>query len=608
MQENNLMGSQKGTPMQRWHSFKVTCIFLTILLLFSLIIQVSSASSETLITNSQGGLYFTGSSSDPLTMYQDAVGGNLDVGIRLCGFGQRYVGGFYAINVSGSYIYSLITYQNSANALSYTDASIGGGCYDVTGGFLTVSPSQLTTPNPDVNKAAFPARLWTGYDVVSNPGAMTTFAIGGNDSYLRGNYSVQSAFNYTTRKVTIQSPDIIFETTSANFTKNANDSQFGLASDRQMVVGLCSDSNGATCSDGGLYTNASSFPLSYSSDLIASQINDQQTHIRYIVINGLGVPFCVGSNLQIAVTNITPIPAYYSQNLTIQTTVTNRLDTTTQTQGGNVPIITPFSVNLLIYNATNNAQIYSNQSTTINPSLVPSASSTVSFTYPAYVHSGNYTAYVTVDNLGAIAECNESDNTANSTFYVNPIVTPTIRIDGVQTNTFATPNIPYFMNISMKNSDNDTLPNATVQIVEVNGLNINSGTQLYNITSGASASITKSGVVSKSISQVVTNHEGNVTFNYIPTYNQLYSSTYGYLQTTQYIGSDSRYITGTLANGTTFAFIVNGTLTTQYPLYIASFTFNVSTIQKSVSNNITMAQSFDNMYRVFSNFIRILVG
>ncbi len=593
--------------------------FLSTVLLISviftlLLVSVASASNTTMITNNQGGIYFTGTASDPMTFYQDAIGSNIDVGMRLCGIGQRYVGGFYAINVSGTQLYSLVTYQSSSEALSFTDTPIAGGCDDVTPGFLTISPSQLLTPSPNVFKAAFPGQLWTGYAVTANPGAnLSGFEIGGGDSLLRGNYSAVRSFNYVNQKVTVQLPQITYQSSSANFTKSANDGVFGLASDRQMVAGICDDSDGASCSDGGLYTNATSFPLVLQSDLTAGQVNDQSVYTRYAVFNGIGLPMCIGANLRMTIDAITPSPSYFSQNLTITTTLTNVLDSPYELQGGNVPVTTPFTVNLWIYNISNisNTTVLTtayNQTYSVSVTLLPGQSTQYNLTYPAFIHSGLYHILATVDSDNSIAECNETDNNATFQYNLYPVVIPTIQIDGQNSTAFPYPNVPYWVNVSLINSDNDTLPNATVQFVEVNGLNLNAGTQAYNITSDNLGTPAKSGVIASSISQFTTNYLGNAWLTYVPTYNQLYAPQYGYLQLPQYIGNSQRYMTGNLSNGSVFIFIVNNSVTTQYPFSIVNLTYNVSVVQKSVLNNATLAQSFDNVYRTFTNFIQALVG
>ena len=602
----NKENTLQGTLYIVCNMVRNSCILVSILLLLFLLLPLASASNTTLITNSQGGLYFTGTASDPMTFYQDAIGNNIDVGLRLCGFGQRYVGGFYAINVSGTKYYSLVTYQSSSEALSYTDTPIGGGCDDVTPGFLTISPSQLATPDPQVNKAAFPGQLWTGYAVTSNPAAnISGFEIGGNDSLLRGNYSAARSFNYATRQITIQTPQIMFESLSANFSKSANDSQFGLSSDRQMVAGICKDTDGADCSDGGLYSNSAVFPLALNTDLAAPQVSDQQTYTRYTVFNGIGLPMCIGANLKMTIDSITPAPSYFSQNLTISTTITNALDSPFELQGGNVPVTTAFNINLWIYNGTNVSTV--NQSYPVALTILPGQSIQYNITYPAFAHSGVYTIFATIDSDNVIAECNESDNTATANYSLYPVTVPNIQIDGVNGTVFPYPNIPYLVNVSIYNSDNDSIPNATLQFVEVNGLNLNIGTQEFNISSNSS-NFTKSGVVGTSIAQFMTDYLGFASLTYIPTYNQLYEPQYGYLELSNYIGNSQRYMIGSLPNGTQFIFIVNNSVTTQFPFYVANLTYNVSVTQKNVYNNVTMAQAFDNIYRTFTNFVLSLIG
>jgi len=50
------------------------------------------------------------------------------------------------MNVNGNWKSILITYRSNTDALAYTDRDKGGGCYYTSHGFLTVSPSYLSTP------------------------------------------------------------------------------------------------------------------------------------------------------------------------------------------------------------------------------------------------------------------------------------------------------------------------------------------------------------------------------------------------------------------------------------------------------------------------------
>ena len=160
---------------------KGTIVFLLLIVTLPGVLALSGGFT----TSTQ--MKYTGTSSDPGTFYQDAVGGsfgNADVGISLCDVGQRYVGGFYAINVNSIWYYSLITYSSSTNALAFTSNDAGGGCYEASPGFVTVSPSALTTPSPNVYRAALPGNLFIGYAGSANPGTVSDFTYSAGNAQL----------------------------------------------------------------------------------------------------------------------------------------------------------------------------------------------------------------------------------------------------------------------------------------------------------------------------------------------------------------------------------------------------------------------------------------
>ncbi len=290
-------------------------ILVLTLTLFLLIISTNSYSISTKFTNQQQ-IYFTGTSTAPSTLYQDAIDGNADVGIELCDVGQRYVGAAYALNVGGNWLYSLITYSSSSEALAFTSTDNGNGCYQAVPGFLTISPSQLTTPNPDVYKAAFPGKLYVVYESSANPGTLNNFYYGDTNMQLLGDYSIPKSFDQGSRKITVSTPTVTYQTSSGSFQKLLTDGTFGVSDDKRAVLGICDDSAGQTCSDGSV-VSSNIFPAQLDTGLSASQVNDQNTYTKYAVINGIGKSICIGANLRTSSLNVNPNPIYYSQTLPI---------------------------------------------------------------------------------------------------------------------------------------------------------------------------------------------------------------------------------------------------------------------------------------------------
>jgi hypothetical protein len=551
-------------------------------------------------------LYFTGSSSDPGTLYQDAIDGNQDVGIQLCGVGQRYVGAFYALQVSGSWRYVLLSYNSFANALALTDADAGGGCYKVTEGFVTVSPSELTTPSPNVKKAAFPGKLYIGYGASANPGTVSNFIYGGTTATLLGDYSVQRSFDQSTRQIAVQSPTITFQTSSMSFAKSGGDASFGISGERRAVIGVCDDTEGQVCSDGNVFSSAA-FPALFNSGLAVDEVHDKITHSKYVVINGIGKQICIGANLRASIASLVPDPVYYSMNLSVNYTISNPRDAPFEIYGGNVQVTSPFKINISIYNTSAPTAVIMSTVIDITDSISPDGSVSRLLVWPAYAHSGRYTIRVTADPTNAITECNEADNYATANFELKPITLPEIYIDGNRTNVFRYPNTPYNLSFYFKNSDNDTLRNANVSIVQVNGLMLAAPVQTYNRSIGVNTT-TQDGLVTESIVKFKTDYNGLASMAYIPTYNKLYQEQYSYLALLNHVGNYSMYFEGVQADGEHFKFVLAGNLSSTYPLLIGDTSYTGTLPDKTVPYQTMAAQVMDYIYQSFANFLDTLLG
>ncbi len=591
---------------KRGFTRRVITFLPPLMIMVALLLPYVSADSGELTNDPT--LYFTGTSSDPSTLYQDAIDGNSDVGIKICDVGQRYVGVFYAAAISGTWNYVLVSYSSSSNALAFTSTDEGSGCYSATAGFVTISPSKLTTPNPDVYKAALPGRLWIGYDASANPGTISNFIFGGASAQLLGDYTIQRSFTQSTGDITIQSPTISFTTSSGSFTKSGSDSNYGINDDRRLVLAVCSDSDGSSCSDGGVITSSGSFPVDYSTGLSSGSVNDQNIYTRYVVANGLGKNICIGANLQATVTSVSPNPVYYSQNLTIQYSITNPRDTPYETSGGNVEVTTDFDVKITIYNSSDATDVKYTTTIPITNSLSPDGSVSGSLIWPAYASSGTYTVKVEADINGDIVECSESDNYDTENFELKPITLPDIYIDNVETTSFAVPNVPYNLTFHFKNSDNTTLSNATVIIVERNGLSLTAPTQIYNHTIDGSNNTEKAGLITENRVTFTTDYYGNASFTFIPTYNNLYNPTYNYTDVEDYVGSYLLYLTGTQEDGESFKFIIDGLLSSSKNFTITNTTYSGNYSQKTVANENMVGQVLDFIYHTFSNFLDVVVG
>lgn len=580
--------------------------FILFLLLVMTLLSFSSVFADSGQFTVSNNIYFTGTSSDPGQLYLDAYGANSDVGIEICDVGQRFVGGFYALNENGAWDDVLVTYSTSSNALAFTDVDQGGNCYATAPGFVTVSPSQLTTPDPSVFKAALPGNLWIGHDVSANPGTVSNFIYSNGFARLLGDYSIARSFSQSTREVSIQTPQITFTTSSGSFSKSASDASYGISSDRKLVVGLCSDDYGSSCTD-GVVMSSPVFPASFSTGLTPAQINDQNTYTRYVVANSIGKEMCIGANLQATISSVQPNPIYYSQDLVVNFSVRNPRNTPYEVYGGNVGVTTNFDVNISIYETAAPSNVVYSNSFQMSNDLAPDVAVPVSFIWPAYAHSGTYTVRVDVDVNNAISECNELDNYVTQNFQLLPITLPEIYIDGEENDTFPQANIPYDMTFHLKNSDNDILSNATIVLEEINGLNLALPTQIFNRSINGAGGVVPSGVITSTKANLITDYYGNVSFVFMPTHNHFYDPEFSYLDLKNHVGNYSLQFYGSQSNGEPFKFVNNNVLYSKYTLSVLNNSVLTTFPNKNLANENFVAQMLDFVHQTYVNFLNTIV-
>ncbi|GEM_PF-643822 len=596
------------------HSLLSICVF--ILLCFYTGKAVSAAIKD--VDLNVVNLYYTGSSSsDPGQYYMDGVPtkGNPNVGIELCGVGQKYVGAAYAINVSGVWKYVLITYASYSEALAYTsNPGSAAGCYFTPVDYLTVSPYHYSTPDPDVYVAAFPGRLYVAYADVPNPGTLTNFVYVGTNGYLRGSYTVGRSFDESTCTISVSTPTITFQYYGGSFSAPASDPNVGISPEREMVIGVCKDDHGEYCYDGTVLSSPA-FPLSLSTGLSGTPcVTDQITPIaRYVVINGMGNYICIGPNLKPTITLLTPNPVYYNQTLTIKYRISNPRDSPYEIKGGNVKVTTDFTVKITIYNASNPAQVVFETTEVITDDIAPNGYVERTLTWKAAVHSGLYTIKIEVDPSNKIGECDETDNVVTQNFEVKPVVIPEIWINGIKTNVFDYPGRPYNFSLYLKNSDNETLRNAYVEIVEENGIALFSPLQIWNRVIDQYGNTTKEGTRVKTVMSTYADYNGWVNITLIPTGNKLLlAPEYAYLNLSKILGNYSIYIMGKyLKNGAweDFKFVINGRLSNIYPLKLKNpATYEEYSSKTGFYNQENFVKIIlDYAYSIFATFWKAIV-
>jgi hypothetical protein len=172
---------------------------------------------------------------------------------------------------------------------------------------------------------------------------------------------------------------------------------------------------------------------------------------------------------------------------------------------------------------------------------------------------------------------------------------------------FRYPNTPYNLSFYFKNSDNDTLRNANVSVVQINGLMLAAPAQTYNRSVGENTT-TRDGLVTESIVKFKTDYHGLASMTYIPTYNKLYQSQYSYLELFNHVGNYSMYFEGVQADGEHFKFVLAGNLSSTYPLLIEDTSYTGALPDKTMPYQTMAAQVMDYIYQSFANFLDTLLG
>ncbi|MEM4626369.1 MAG: CARDB domain-containing protein [Candidatus Bilamarchaeaceae archaeon] len=447
--------------------------------------------------------------NDGTYMYIDNVG-NPDFGIKLCGVGQKYIGATYAANVGGTYRYYLVSWNltnGAALSLVYTSLNDGGGCYYTPLDAFAFSQFKDFAKTPPVFVSAFPGRIHVLYSD-NGDGSLPSFVfLNYSNGWLGGSYTVPlstSSFNQLTGNVnaTVTSINMI-RSTGGSVSISPSDSKSGLNSSvgRSILIALCSDDYGASCSDAVLVNSSAQLPVQLSLNMPTS---DQVIYRRYVVVNGLGYgPICIGADITPTV-SVNPSSIYPNNSTNVTITLTNT---------GNVNITTNFRLTLNISGPTG----FINQTNwTITEDFGPGASIQRSINFSNTSRSGTYIFTAIVDPLDQIVECNEN-RTATNTLTVIKTYQIHVFIDGIENDTFEYAGRAYNVTMYVNDSDGNIINDATFELKEINGLNPFTPAQVYNDGSYNHS------VKSYSIGVVHSNSTGQVILAVIPTCNKFYN-------------------------------------------------------------------------------------
>lgn len=525
--------------------------------------------------------------SSAYRVYVDTFGANPDFGLELCNAGQKYVSAVYLANISGTFSYLTISKDlttGSNNTLVYT-ANGAGPCYTTPIDALAFSQFRDFTRAPPVFVSAFPGRIHALYSDNADGSSPDAAFMNYSRGWLEGDFSTTLSFNQATERVSANVNSITFVTEFGSITRTPADSQWGLNSStgRSLFIALCSDDYGAACSDATIVNSSSQLPVNLSMGGVP--ISDQYAYNRYVVVDGLGDPICVGADLTPGISaNPSSISNGQSSNITI-----------TATNNGNVNITTDFNITLNVTGSGNIA------SWIVTENLAPGASTTRNYTWNHTGSSGTYTFTTNVDAENDLVECNEND-IASTTVVVSPAYYLHVWIDGNYTNVFPVWGRPYNVTFYINDSDGNYFPNARYVIIERNGLNLFSPTQVWDDAG------TPRGLVAESRGTVVGDARGYVNITLVPTCNLLYT-VYNSSGVDAVVGNYAIIVNG-YNGGTQLPFLYNGSTTYDHPLLIDNWACEDPgwVNNKEIHNKDSyVLDIYDWIYQVFANTKKLVV-
>ena len=529
--------------------------------------------------------------SDKNKYYQDGIAYGADLGLMVCDDAggtpsDKWVGTNYYMNGQNSGLTQLTSYGSGSRTLALADVSTtyqGMNCKRTGFAPLTISPSVIPG-TPTTKIAAFPAEVYVQASD-SQDGSSSEFLE--TNSVYDGSYSGSASYTYSTNQIStsVNSISVNSDIGTRSFSPSA--SGRGITNDRPLIVGVCNDQAGQNCQTGVDKMTSTGFPLTYTFDQPKSAVNDQVVYTRHAVANGMDFQrLDIGADLRPTSLSVSKDPIYYSQTQEISFTITNE---------GNVPVTSDFNVRATISGP--NGQVDS-QTFTVSGGLAENGGS-VSETYnwDAIAESGNYNVNLQVDTNDDITEISEGDNSRGTSFELKPITLPDIYVNGQQVDkdstTFSDPGVPYNLTVFMKNSDNDTLRNSTVELVERDGTSTFSPTQEIKNNSYAD-------VTSKVGFEV--DHNGTASITIIPTGNQLLSDKYSDLDVQDDIDYSLR-LRGEEQDGTEFKFINSGSLENYYPMSVGdpgTYDGEGTSDLPNLDNYVKM--SMNGVYSIFAEF------
>ena len=500
-------------------------------------------------SNSVSEMIYTWMSADTTPYYQDAMGENPDVAPAICGEEQRrHLGLVHAMNEDIDPEWILISYESGNNHLPLADTEItvgGESCYRTGIGGYVVSPSHFSGNDPEVHIAAHPsdASLLFAEDSTGSGAELVNI-----ETDLSGGYSGSMSYHYSTNEIEFSLDTIRPDTDVGTQTYSPTDSGRGIATNRPLLAGICRDDSGRNCpaemskvDDPGYFGR-----FNIESDIPHEDVNDQNTYTRYGVINSLEAESLdIGTDLEVHDLEVTHDPVYYSQEQNITFTVTNR---------GNVPMESGTSIDITVENVDRN-QVVEQYNEYINRLEIGESTS---FEIPFDTHqmSGIHEVEVDANPEGQdIEELNHYPSYDTTDFLLRVITQPDIYIDGEETKTFEETGRPFNLSMRMQDSDNVSMPNATVRITEEAGVNNFIPTQSWEADAGQE--IETRGTTSVTHAEFKSDRDGWVSITVIPTGNRLFAEEYEHLDAEEFLGDYKIKMSGHTYYNNSFIFREN---------------------------------------------------
>jgi hypothetical protein len=525
--------------------------------------------------------------SDTNKYYQDGIAYTADLGLMVCDDAggtppDKWVGANYYMNGDISGVTQLTSY-GSQGTLALADTSTnyqGMNCKRTGFAPLTISPSVIAG-SPTTKIAGFPAEVYVqAADGSSGSGSDYLET----NSVYSGSYSGSATYSYASNEISTTISSISVNSDIGTRSFNPSASGRGITTSRPLLIGVCQDQAGQNCPEGADKLTSPNFPQTYT--FTESPVNDQNVYTRYAVANGKRYETLqIGANLRPTSLSVSKDPIYYSQTQEISFTITNN---------GNVPVTSDFTVTATISGP--NGQVDSRTFLVTGGLPQNGGSASRSYSWDAFKESGNYNVNLQVDTNDDITEITEGDNSQSTSFELKPITLPTIYVNGQQVDktetTFPSPGVPYNFSVEMKNSDNVTLSNSTVEIVEEDGMSSFSPTQ--EIENNSVTNVTNK-------VSFTTDSNGTASITLIPTGNVLLNKKYD-LDIQESLNYSIR-LKGEEKDGTQFKFINSGQLQNYYPMNVSE----PGKIGESGSTNLPNLDSYvkltmNGVYSIFAEF------